>query len=406
MTENRLPFTVKILTALTAPESGRDYWHDANQAGLALCVTPQGTKTFYCIRRVDGRPTRIRIGRFPEWAVEQARKQAAKLLGEIATGKNPQAERRAARHEHTVDGLFAHWLESHAKLHKRTWEEDQRQFDTFLATWRTRRLSTISKADVQALHARVGQKHGHYAANRLLALVRAMFNKADDIGYRGANPARGVKKFAEQTRDRFLQPEEIPAFFSALQAEPQAFQDFFMLCLLTGARRGNVQSMAWTDVHLDAAAWRIPQTKSGDPVLVHLPIKAVEILRRRQTEANGSPWVFPGGKKNRTSHLSSPKLAWKRITTAAGLEGLRIHDLRRTLGSWQAIAGASLTVIGKSLGHKSQASTAVYARLTTAPVSASVDQATTAILEAAQPPKPRRSRKTVGKAKGGSNGKT
>jgi integrase len=379
---NRLAFTIKSIEALTSPAQGRVYAYDTHQAALACCVTHQGTKTFYCIRRIEGRPTRVRVGRFPEVTIEQARKHVARLLGDIAQGKNPQAERRQARREHTVEGLFQHWLEVHAKLHKRTWKEDQRQFDTFLAPWRTRRLSTVSKSDVQALHAKIGRDHGSYAANRLLALVRAMFNKADDIGYRGLNPARGVKKFTECGRDRFLLPEEVPALFAAIQAEPSIFADFFLLALLTGARRANLQAMTWGDLHLDAAVWRIPETKSGLPVLVHLPDKAVEILHRRKTETNGSAFVFPT--RSATGHLVEPKTAWKRITEAAGLAGLRIHDLRRTLGSWQAIGGSSMAIIGKSLGHKSQASTAVYARLTTAPVAASVDAATTALLTAAK----------------------
>jgi integrase len=391
---NRLAFTIKSIEALTAPEHGRVYRYDTHQAALACCVTGQGTKTFYCIRRIEGRPTRVRVGRFPEVTIEQARKHVARLLGDIAEGKNPQAERRQARHEHTVEGLFQHWFETHAKIHKRTWKEDQRQFDTFLSPWRTRRLSTISKADIQSLHAKLGRDHGPYAANRLLALVRAMFNKADDIGYRGLNPARGVKRFAENSRDRFLQPEEVPALFTAIKAEPQIFADFFLLALLTGARRANVQAMTWPELHLDAAVWRIPETKSGLSVLVHLSDKAVEILRRRQTEANGNAFVFPT--RSKTGHLVEPKTAWKRIIKTAGLAGLRIHDLRRTLGSWQAIGGSSMAIIGKSLGHKSQASTGVYARLTTAPVNASVDAATTALLTAA---KPKRKRKAASNGK-------
>jgi integrase len=385
---NRLGFTIKNIEGLKMPAQGRVYVYDTHQAALACCVTHQGSKTFYAIRRIEGRPTRVRVGRFPEITIEQARKSVARLLGEIAQGKNPQADRRQARREHTIEGLFQHWLEAHAKLHKQTWKEDQRQFDTFLAPWRTRRLSTITKSDVQSLHAKIGRDHGQYAANRLLALVRAIFNKADDIGYRGLNPARGVKKFTESSRDRFLQPEEAPALFAAILAEPAIFADFFLLALLTGARRANVQAMAWTDLHLDAAVWRIPETKAGIPVLVHLPDKAIEILRRRQTEVNGSPFIFPT--RSVTGHLVEPKTAWKRITEAAGLGGLRIHDLRRTLGSWQAIGGSSLPVIGKSLGHKSQASTAVYARLTTAPVAASVNAATTALLTAAKPKRGKR----------------
>lgn len=390
---HRINFSKGALEKFVSAHGGdRQVIHDGKQPGLILEVRAGGAASFQLYKRIEGRPTRILIGRFPEVTVEQARKKVAKLLGNVADGRNPQAEKRAARHEHTIGGLFDHWLEMHAKLHKRTWPEDQRQFDAFLAPWKARRLSTISKADVQALHARIGRDNGTYAANRLLALVRAMFNKADEIGFRGPNPARGIKKFAEQSRDRFLAPEEVPAFFVALAAEPQIFQDFFMLALLTGARRSNVQAMAWADLHLDAAAWRIPSTKSGEPVFVHLPAKAVEILRRRQSDANGSPWVFPGGKKNRASHLTSPKLAWNRVRMAAGLPDLRIHDLRRTLGSWQAIAGASLPIIGKSLGHKSQQSTAIYARLTHAPVIQSVDAATTAILEAAKPAKKRRAK--------------
>lgn len=383
MTERSTAFTIKGIGKLPIPESGRMYWHDTQQAALALCITSQGTKTFYCIRRIAGRPTRIKIGRFPEWSVEQARKHAAKLLGEIAQGKNPQAERRSARREHTLDGLFGHFLDSHAKPFKKTWSEDKRLFDKFLAPWRTRRLSTISRSDVQTLHADIGRRSGHYQANRVVALVRAMFNQAGDIGYQGGNPALKIKKFPEQSRDRFLQPDELPRLFDALLSEGEIFQDFFLVALLTGARRGNVQSMAWADVHLDAAVWRIPDTKSGDPVLVHLPDKAVEILRRRKSEANGSPFVFPS--RSKTGHLTEPKTAWARVIKAAGLDGLRIHDLRRTLGSWQAIAGSSLSIIGKSLGHRSTQSTSVYARLTTAPVVASVNNAAAAILEAAQP---------------------
>ena len=135
-------------------------------------------------------------------------------------------------------------MESHAKPHKRTWKEDQRQFDVFLKTWSSRRLSDIKHADVQALHARVGTKNGHYAANRVLALVRAMYNVASAIGFEGHNPTAGVKKFKEQSRDRYLQPDELPKFFAALDGEPnETLRDFFRVALFTGARRANVQAM-------------------------------------------------------------------------------------------------------------------------------------------------------------------
>jgi integrase len=388
----KINFTKRSIEALVLPSTDRVYVYDSKSPGLCLCLTATGQRTWYRYGRIDGQPKRYRIGPYPEITVENARKASAVVSVQVAEGKDPHAERLASKREHTIEGLFLHWLD-HAKVHKRTWKEDQRQYGKLLAPLHKRRLSTISKGEMQTLHHRVGKENGPYSANRLLSLLRAMFNKADEIGFRGPNPTRGIKKFHEEKRDRFLRPEEVPAFFTALNAEPPDFRDYFMLCLLTGARRGNMCSMAWADVHLDAAAWRIPDSKNREPILVHLHAKAVEILRRRQAEIEadekrrGSPWVFPGGKKNRAGHLIDPKLAWDRVRKAAGMPDLRMHDLRRTLGSWQAIAGVSLNIIGQSLGHKSLQSTAVYARLTNEPVAQAVNQANDAILAAATPVK-------------------
>ena len=118
---------------------------------------------------------------------------------------------------------------------------------------------------------------------------------------------------------------------------------------------------------------RIPETKSGEPVTLALPPAAMTILQTRKVDSS-SEWVFPG--KGATEHLMEPKTAWKRIIARAGIKDLRIHDLRRTLGSWQAAAGSSLPIIGKSLGHKSLGATQIYARLNLDPVRASVNKAT------------------------------
>jgi len=207
-----------------------------------------------------------------------------------------------------------------------------------------------------------------------------MFGKASDIGFNGANPAKGVKRFKEEKRDRFLTADELPAFFAALASEPNTmFKDFFLLTILTGARRANMESMAWADIDLEAEFWRIPTTKSGVPVVVPLVAPALAILRQRRKAANGSPWVFPAPSK--TGHLVEPWACWRRILKRAKLADLRIHDLRRSLGSWMAIGGASLPIIGKSLGHTQASTTAVYARLSMDPVRDSVGAATAEILK-------------------------
>jgi integrase len=378
--KQRFSFTKRGIEALSPPVGQREYHYDEKTEGLCLCVTPNGAKTFYLYKWLDGQPVRIPLGKFPILSVENARDACRKLLGLHAQGVDIRAARQAARHEHNLNGLWEHWLE-YAKAHKKTWAEDQRKYNAFLKPWAARRLSGIKKSDVQALHTRVGKENGQYLANRLLDLLGAMYNKARDIGYTGENPTAGIKKFREVKRDRFLTGDELPAFFKALAAEKNdLLRDFFLIALLVGARRSNVQAMAWADIDLDNAYWRIPETKSGVPVVVPLVLPALAILQTRRKARKDSPYVFPSFGKS--GHLVEPKSAWKRICTTAGLSGVRIHDLRRSLGSWQAMGGASLPIIGKSLGHTQVKTTAIYARLQMDPVRTSVESATTAIMQA------------------------
>jgi len=370
-------FTEARVRDLQPPATGREYHKDKKVRGLQVCITAAGTATYYFVRRIDGKPSRVKIGRVEEWSLSDARDRANELAGDISRGRNPIAEARVRREQPTLQDLFDHWLQ-HARQHKRTWPEDERQYRAFLKRWSGRRLGSIKKADVQALHAKLGQKNGIYAANRLIALLRAMFNKADDIGWTGANPAAGIKKFREQSRDRFLQPDELRAFFQALDEEAGLFRDYFLLCLFTGARRSNVAAMRWQDIDLGLGYWRIPDTQSGEPVVVPLVEPAARVLQTRRLAADGSPWVFPT--RSKTGHLMEPKVAWRRICKAAGLEDLRIHDLRRSLGSWQATGGTSLPIIGRMLGHKQTSSTSIYARLCLDPVRESAADATARML--------------------------
>ena len=393
MTE-KINFTQAAIGRLAAPAKGRIYYADTKTPGLCLAVWQSGTKSFELYKRMGGRPMRLKIGRFPQVTVEQARKEVARLAGEIARGNNPAGDRRQARGETTLEQMFSMYLEGHAKPHKRTWQGDQDQYNRYLAGWRARKLSQVRRADVAGLHAKIGRDHGPYAANRLLALLSAMFNHAAGLGYDGGNPAKGVKKFKEQSRDRFLHGDEIHAFFHALADEVEPWPDLFTLALLTGARKANVLAMKWGDLELTRGLWRIPEaeSKNKEPMLCILHPAAVEILQRR-ADANAaadkpSEYVFPSW--GEAGHISETKTAWKRIIDRAQIKDVRLHDLRRTLGSWQAAQGARLSIIGRSLGHKNVASTAVYARLDLDPVRASVNAAGDMILAAAsgEPAKP------------------
>ncbi len=378
MASHHINFTKAALSKAPPPGKGqRDYYYDEREKGLVMALTATGNRSFYLYKRVDGRPERIYLGKFPDLSVENARKLAAEAKGKIASGKNPQKEKRAIRDEMTFAALFTEYMEKYSKVHKRSWAYDEREVNKFLSHWFKRKISSIAKNEVERLHAKTGKENGLYQANRLLERVRSIFNKAIDWGWDGTNPATGIKKFKEQSRDRFLQPDELPRFFEALANEPnEAARDFFMLSLLTGARKSNTLAMRWKNINFTTATWRVEETKNGEPQTIHLPHQAMAILKERKLHAD-SPWVLPG--RGTSGHLADPKKAWTRILTEAGIENLRIHDLRRTLGSYQAATGANGYIIGKSLGHRSQQSTAIYARLNLDPVRESVNKATEAM---------------------------
>ena len=387
MATHRIPFTKPKLATLTAPspkpggQSVYDTYHDDKEAGLVLLVTSGGSKTFYLSKKINGRPERIKLGRFPDLSVENARKAAAQQKGQIAVGKNPNADRKKLRADMSLGGLFEDYMERYSKKHKRSWKYDEREINKFLSHWFKRKLSDITKQEIQRLHETIRDKNGLYQANRLLERLTTMYNKAIEWGWEGQNPATGIKKFREKSRDRFVQTDELPRLFAAIANEAnETVRDYIMLSLLTGARKSNVLAMRWDDISFERLEWRIPETKNGEPVTLPLVAQAIEILQRRRRATN-LEWVLPSD-ASRSGHLADPKRAWARVMKDAGITDLRIHDIRRTLGSYQAITGASLQVIGKSLGHKSQQATAIYARLNLDPVRQSVERATQAMIAA------------------------
>ncbi|GJM17081.1 MAG: integrase [Thermodesulfobacteriota bacterium] len=381
---NKINFTKATIDVLPMPEPGkRDTYHDTKTSGLQLRITSTGVKTFSVYRRIKrGDPERITLGRYPDMTIEQARREAKRITLDIADGKNPAEVKRGQKAELTFAELFAEYLERHSKPKKKTWTEDKAQFETYLVKpLGKKKLSAIDRNSIARVHSDI-TKAGHApTANRVKALVSSVFGWAISVGLWQSNPAIGIKSNKENQRDRFLQSDELPKFFKALaEEENQAIKDYVLVSLLTGARRSNVLSMHWKDINFERAEWRIAETKNGTSQTVALSPEAIEVLsNRKPTEADG--FVFPGIGKS--GHLIEPKKGWKRILKRAGIKDLRIHDLRRTLGSWQAKTGASLAIIGKSLNHKNQNTTAIYARLDLDPVRESINNATNAMLTAA-----------------------
>jgi integrase len=380
--QRHFQFTEQRIARLPCPKNGqRSYHYDSETRGLAVAVSPAGKKTYVLYRKIAGRPERITIGPVADLSVKQARNRADELNGDIARGENPASNKRRIRDEATLKEVFAIYLEQHAKPFKRTWADDEAMFNFHLSPWHFRKISSIRKQDVVMLHARIGRASGPYAANRVTELLSSMFNRAREWGWSGENPASGIKAFREEKRERFMDGAELKAFFQSLAEELNTtIRDYLLVSLLTGARRGNVQAMRWQEINWERGTWRIPAEKAKEGESINLPLSpmVLRILENRKEHSTGE-WVFPGTGK--TGHLVEPKTAWKRILTRAKLNDFRLHDLRRTLGSWQAATGASLPIIGKSLGHAAGSSaTAIYARLDLDPVRASVNKATDAMI--------------------------
>ena len=192
----------------------------------------------------------------------------------------------------------------------------------------------------------MGEKNGHYAANRMLALLSSMFNNAKII----PNPSKGIKKFREEQRERFMDADELVRFKAALDADAdEQMADYFRLLLFTMARRSNVAAMAWANVNFSKREWAVAgeKTKNGDPLIVSLAVEAMDVLKRRwKNRTQDQLYVFPG--HGVSGHLEEPKGAWARILDCAKITNLRIHDLRHTGASWMAIGGCSLPIIGKA----------------------------------------------------------
>ncbi|MHA1540335.1 MAG: tyrosine-type recombinase/integrase [Alphaproteobacteria bacterium] len=382
-------FTKAALEAITPPKKPKgkkggvyDTYYDTGEKGLILLASNGGAKTFYLYRKVNGKPERIRLGSFSDIKIEQARKAAVDNRSLINSGVNPNIEKSNLKAETTLGELFEEFMERYSKKYKKSWKYDEREIPKFLSHWFNRKISNIGKQEIQRFHEEIRNNSGLYQANRTLERLRAMYNKAIEWGWEGLNPTQGIKKFKEKSRDRFIRPDELPRFFQALEKEESTVaKDYIYVSLFTGARKGNVLEMRWNEINLERAEWRIPETKNGDSQTIPLIKEVVEILaRRKNTNKAGCGWVFPSPTGSKAGHLADPQKAWKRILKTAGIENLRIHDIRRTLGSYQAITGASLPVIGKSLGHKSQTATQIYARMNLDPVRASIEKAAGAML--------------------------
>ncbi len=347
---------------------------DTEAKGFGCRVQRGGSKSYIVHYRVGsgrGAPLRkLTIGKHgAPWTPETARKEARRLLGMIEGGADPAADKIARKEAPTVADLAERFLAEHAEAKRKasTATEYRRLLDRIiLPALGKRKVIDIIRHDIGKLHH--GLRDAPYQANRVLAVLSKMFNLAEQWGLRpdGSNPCRHVEKFGERKRERMLSPAELARLGDALaahQGSPYAVAAVKLL-MFTGARLGEVLGLRWDWIDFDRGEARLPD--SGAKTL-HLPPPALAVLAELPRQ-DGNPHVIVGHKTGAAMvNLEKP---WRAIRALAGLDDLRLHDLRHAFASVAASSGMGLPIIGKMLGHTQAATTHRYAHLASDPVKA------------------------------------
>lgn len=397
-TQNTFRFTRSAIKNRPIPDK-RTRWHDEGQAGLILDVTPSGKMTFRVYKWFKQSPINVTIGPYPTTTIEQARKETAKVLAQMVSGANPNEQKKQTRKKSLTFGqLFSQYMDDF-KANIKNGSRRQNSFDDHDKTWRNhivsvlgqKQIHTLSQADAKSFLNSIKQSKSYAIHNKVLTLLKALLNFGLRQELVESNVFDGIKKMSDVKRERFLQKHEIKPFFDALAEETQWVQDLVKVLLFTGQRKHCVFSMEWNELNLESGTWTIPTTKmkAKKPHTVALSIQVLEILNRRFSDRDTStPFVFPssGTKSGHVTEKSGEGSFWRRVTKRAGLwsedktKRLTMHDLRRTLGSWQAIQGVDINSISKSLGHSDIRITSdIYAHLNVENVRSNIDNTISAM---------------------------
>lgn len=358
--------TKRKIDLLQPREKDFTEWDDSVR-GLGLRVRPTGKKVFVCkYRNAEGRQRKLTLGAYGVLTLEEARKRARQAMAQAAGGNDPAQERADAKAAAEFVDFAERYLREHAAVRKtpRSYKEDERMLRTkLLPRFGGRKLIEITRADVASLHQEMSDRP--YYANRNLALLSKMMNLAEEWGVKpdGTNPCRHVRKYREEKRERFLSTVEIARLWIALESderdgrESPAACNAVRLLLLTGCRMSEVLTLKWD--YVGSGFLALPHTKTGAQRR-SISVQAQALLDAIP-RAEGNPYVIVGREPG--SHLTDLEKPWQRIRTRAGLDDVRLHDLRHTFASVAATGGMPLRMIGELLGHTSVQTTSRYAHL-------------------------------------------
>jgi len=343
---------------------GEFFVWDRELSGFGIRVMPSGRKSYLVQYRAGGRSRRRTIGQHGALTAEQARTEAKKLLGEVARGGNPAEERRKELREPTIASLCDRFLNEYVAHHCKpsTRKGYQSYIDTCIRPrLGSRKIGDLTRADVVAFHHDLRDRP--YTANRAVAMLSRMFNLAEDWGLRreGSNPARRIQKYREEEKKRYLSDDEQARLGQVLADALESGQETefavaaISLLVLTGCRLGEILTLKWeyvTPHHLE-----LPDSKTGHR-RIPLPREAYDILMSLPRMA-GNSHVILGESEH--GHLVNLQKSWLRIRHRAGLDDVRMHDLRHTYASVAVMSGIDPFLLKEIMGHRNLQTTLRYA---------------------------------------------
>lgn len=363
--------TKELVEGLPADGAERTIF-DSGVPGFGVRVTPTGKKIWIARARSGNRRIKINLGTFPEKSLTAAKAEAHAALRDIRDGKDPRAEkatRRAALEagQTTVAALADRWLSEYVrpKLKPRTIEDYERLVEQRIKPrLGSLPVASVTKSDIISFHATMANTPRR--ANYTIATTRALMTFAEDVGLRPphSNPAKRIRMYRQGVRERFLSEDEIGKAADAItRAEadgkigPHAAAGL-RLALFTGARSGEITAAEWSYVDWQRKQIRLPDSKTNIPRTIHLSDAAIEIL----TAIPRIGQFIVAGRYEDEPYQNLGR-AWIIARAYAGLEDVRLHDLRHSYASLAAGRGVSLQMIGKLLGHRVAATTQRYAHL-------------------------------------------
>ncbi len=376
----------RTVEALSVEDRDAVFW-DRELLGFGVRVYPSGAKVYVVQTRREGRSKRVTVGRHGVISAPQARRRAALMIARLKAGEDPVPPRAAPAVDTsvTVAELADRFLREYVAVRCKPWTV--MTYRGALDRWILPALGrlpvgAVNHGHVAALHYRL--RDIPYRANQVVAILNRMFSLAEVWGLRrpGDHPCRAIRKYREHHRERFLSEEEfrrLGRVLDEVEAETgegrgrrlgASVAAALRLLMLTGCRRNEILTLRWEEVDLEAAELRLRDSKTG-PRVVPLSAAAVCVLAALP-RVPGNPWVIPGSKLG--GHLSNLNDHWLRVRARAGLEDVRIHDLRHSFASRALALGESLPTIGQLLGHGQVATTARYAHLARDAVKASASR--------------------------------